>query len=409
MSAQSAQAILPIAADLHLAAIAEITPAEARPYSRAEFDFRRLIAIPLTAPDLQRFAAEDEGRTEDPTDRRKREERGKGNVVRSQDIPSSAVLLGTVLVLFFLGTFLLEQVRAVFLRFFNMNFSDIQSFTENDARRLIFDLFWESGKIVAPVVGVALVMGVIGNVAQFGLLFTAYPLQFRFEKLVPDFKRILPNRRTMFSLGKTMVQFVAITVAAYLVIVDDFIPMLKSSGMGLTQAIGLFAYISFKLLIVASIIMILIAIPDYLYQRYEYMENLKMTVSEAKRERRDEEGDPMIRQRQRDRAYELRRQRNMLREVPNADIVITNPTHYAVALKYDPDQNPAPVVIAKGTDHLAFTIRTIARENGIPVQENPQLARLLYRDVEVGKEIPETLYRVVSTIFSKLDKFSRAR
>jgi len=362
---------------------------------------------PLPRYDLQRFAAEDEGRTEDPTDRRKREEREKGNVARSQDLPMAAVLLGTVLILFFFSSIIFREFRHLFSMSLGTSFADLGTFGVPDARRLILNLFWQAGKIIAPVIAAAMVMGVVSNIAQVGFLFTLQPLEMKLERLIPDFKRIVPNRRTMFSLAKIVVQFVAISAATYFVIIDDFIPMLKTEGMDLMQATGLFGKVAFKLMIIASIVFLLISIPDFMFQRFEYIENLKITVSEAKRERRDEEGDPMIRQRQRDRAYELRNQRNMLQAVPEADVVITNPTHYAVALRYDPDANPAPVVTAKGADHLAFTIRTIAKENGVHIEESPSIARMLYKDVEVGQEIPDAMYRVISLIFAKLDKFNR--
>ena len=358
---------------------------------------------------LQRFAAEDEGRTEDPTDRRKREEREKGNVARSQDIPSAAVLLGSVVVLFFMGSYILHQIHSLFEKYLGMEYKNFQTLNNEDVRRIMLDLFFESGKIAGPIMIVAVIMAIASNILQVGLLFTLQPLQIKWERMKPDFKRIVPNRRTTYNLVKVIFQTLFIGGIAYLVIVDDFFPMLKTSNMGLNQAVSLFGIVAFKLMVITSIVLAFLSIPDYFYQKFEYIENLKITTSELKRERRDEEGDPMIRQRQRDRAYELRQQRNMLSEVPSADVVITNPTHFAVALRYDPEKATAPVVAAKGADHIAFLIRNIAKENSIPVEENPYLARMLYRDVEIGQEIPESLYRVVSIIFSKLNRFRTGR
>ncbi len=376
-----------------------------RPAARFRVDWN---AVRLPVFDLQRFAAEDEGRTEQPTDRRIREERDKGNVPRSQDITSSIVLLGTVLTLFFLGTYLFQQIREIFTVYLTLDMSQFYNLGVADVRVLLFRLAWDVTKIVGPVMIVAMVMGLIGGISQVGALFTLRAIEFKPERLVPDFNRVLPGRKTAYSLGRIVVQVVIIGAAAYFVIVDDFIPMLKSSGTDLKAAVGLFAWSSFKLLLISSVVLILLAIPDYFYQRYEFMENLKMTISEVKRERREEEGDPLVRQRQRERGYQLRNQRNMLREVPEADVVITNPTHYAVALQYDPGKSSAPMVIAKGKDHLAFEIRSIARQNNVPVQENPVLARVLFDEVEVGEMIPETMYQVVSLVFAKLDRFQQA-
>ena len=376
--------------------------------SEREDTFRvdwRTVAIPTFH--LQRFAAEDEGRTEEPTERRLREERDKGNVPKSADVTSSAVLIGTVITMFFLAQYLFMQAREIFTVYLSMDMSQFYNMGVADARVFLFKMVWDTGKIVGPVMIVAMVMGIIGGVSQVGAMFTLRALEFKIERIQPDFKRIIPGTRTAYSLGRIIVQIVVIGAAAYFIIIDDYIPMLKASGTDLTVAVGLFAWSSFKLLLIAAIILFALAIPDYYYQRYEYMENLKMNISEVKRERREEEGDPLVRQRQRERGMELRNQRNMLGEVPSADVVITNPTHYSVALLYDQNQSSAPVVVAKGKDHMAFEIRTIARQNGVPLQENPVLARVLYDEVDVGDMIPETMYQVVSLVFAKLDRFQQ--
>ena len=354
---------------------------------------------------LQRFAAEDEGRTEAPTERRQREERDKGNVPKSQDLVSAAVLLGTTVTLFALASYMFFSVTEVFTRFLGGELWDVTDLDVTTVKRITFQLFWEAGRITGPIFLVALIVGIVASVSQVGALFTLQPLAFKPERLIPDFKRVLPVRRTMYNLAKVLVQVAIIGGVGYMVVISDFIGMLKGGNMGFRAAISLFAWTSFKLLLVSGLILFGLAVPDYLYQRFEYMENLKMNISEARRERKDEEGDPMIRQRQRERGMDLRRQRNMLQEVPRADVVITNPTHYAVALQYDPQTSGAPVVVAKGADHLAFLIRNIARERGVPIRENPHLARMLYRDVEAGQEIPADLYQAVSVIFAQLDRF----
>ncbi|MBI3395862.1 MAG: EscU/YscU/HrcU family type III secretion system export apparatus switch protein [Spirochaetia bacterium] len=357
--------------------------------------------------DLQRFSAEDEGRTELPTDRRKREEREKGNVPRSQDLASSAVLLGTVVTLFFTAAWVYEQCRLVFNRYLTLDFRTIADFGPEDVKMLMMHLFSDTAKIIGPVVIAGVIMAVIGNVSQVGALFTLKKLEFKPENLIPDFKRVLPARRTIYNLLKTLVQVIVIATATYLVVVDDFIPMLRASGMGLLQALGLFGWISFKLLIICGILFVALAIPDYFYQRFEFTESLKMTLSELRREFREESGSPLIRERIRSQAEQMRRQRVQLQEVPKADVVITNPTHYAVALQYDTAKSVAPIVIAKGVDHMAFLIRSTATANNVPIEVNPPLARILYKDVEIGQPIPEHLYRVIGTIFAKLDRFRR--
>ncbi|HNE23398.1 MAG: EscU/YscU/HrcU family type III secretion system export apparatus switch protein [Leptospirales bacterium] len=357
---------------------------------------------------LSRFAAEDEGRTEAPTERRLREEREKGRVARSQDLTNAVVLLGAVMGLYFTGGYMVNQCMQLFHRFFSESAFAQTSFQAEDLKSFVGTLFFEVFKICMPLFGISMFMGIVGNVVQVGGLFTVRPL-FMPERLTPDFTRIIPSRRNFYLLLKTLVLVGIIGFTAYMVIMDDFIPMLKSAGMDTRQALVLFAHSAFKLLIVCAVLLLALAIPDYFYERFEYMENLKMDISEVKRERKEDFGDPLVRQRQRDRYFQLTRQRNMLKEVPKADVVITNPTHYAVALLYDPAVATGPRVIAKGQDWLAFEIKRIARENDVPIEENPEVARAIYSAVEVGREIPENLYRAVSLIFAKLDKFKAVR
>ncbi len=356
--------------------------------------------------DLQRFAAADEGRTELPSERRKREERQRGNVPRSQEIVSASILLSCVCVLFVLGVSMFGLSKNVFIDFLSIDYAHVGELIQiENLKHLFYKTCINIIKIVSPLLAVAMIVGIVSNIAQTGFLFTLHPLGFNFSKIKPDFKRVLPTQRAFFQLLKILIQVFFIALSSYIIIKNDYTQMLKSTSMDLQQAIFLFVKVSFKLLAVAGVILALIAVPDFLYQRHEYIENMKITLSEAKRERREEEGDPLVRRRQRDRTYELRKNRSMLEDTAKADVVITNPSHYAVGLLYDLNTSQAPRVISKGVDHLAFLIRNVARENKVPIVENPPLARALYADVDLGREIPETLYKVVSLVFAKLDKF----
>lgn len=367
-----------------------------------------LFALPpasLPALHLARFAAEDEGRTEEPTERRLREERDKGRVARSQDLTNAIILLGAVLALYVTGGYMVNQCMQLFTRLLGEG-TNFQNFGEEEVKHFTAMIFIEVLKIGVPLFVISMIMGIVGNIIQVGGMFTVRPL-FMPERLIPDFTRILPGRRNFYALLKTFVMMGIVGGAAYLIIVDDFIPMLKTSGMELRQAVVLFAHSAFKLLIVCAILLLALAIPDYFFERHEYMESLKMEVSEVKRERKEDFGDPLVRLRQRERYLQMTRQRNMLKEVPKADVVITNPTHYAVALLYDSAVSTAPRLIAKGTDGFAMEIRKAAEEAGVPIEQSPELARTIYAEVEVGREIPEKLYRAVSLIFSKLARFNR--
>ncbi len=353
--------------------------------------------------DLQRFAAEDEGRTEEPTERRKREEREKGNVPRTNELPSALILLATIITIFLLSTYMVSQIYEMF-HFYYSRIVDINSFTIEDTKEILKNLFIHTGKVVLPILLIAFLFGIIGNVVQVGFLFTLYPLQFQLQRIVPDFRRILPTRRNIINLIKTILQVVIILLVTFFLIKEDLIPMLKTAGMDLRGAIKVFGIISFKVLIVSGILLLIIAIIDYFYQRYEYLENLKMTVSEVKQEIKEEIGDPLIRKRQRERALEILRSRTSLSKVKEADVVITNPTHYAVALQYNYPFDRAPKVIAKAKDHIALLMKNIAKENNIPIEENPVVARELYNRVDIGQEIPEEFYKTVALIYQKLQK-----
>lgn len=366
-----------------------------------------VLSYPDVFVDLQRFAAEDEGRTEDPTERRKREERERGNVPRSQDLPGALILLGSAVMLFLFAGFMAERIFQVFRIYLSRIASVGTGFGEEEVRLLLRDFFFQTGAIIFPVLIIAMILGVVGNLVQVGFMFTTRPLEFQLQRLIPDFKRVLPVRRNFVNLIKVLVQVIAVGFLAYFIIIDDLIPMLKTSGMELRGAVALFGSIAFKLLIATGVFLFAISIPDYYYQRFEYLESLKMTISDVKREMKEDVGDPMLRQRQRERAMQMRQNRQMLDEVPTADVVITNPTHFAVALRYDPLQASAPLVVAKGLDSLALMIRRIARENGVHIEENPPLARALYDQVEIGEEIPENFFRSIVLIFQKLERFRR--
>jgi flagellar biosynthetic protein FlhB len=356
--------------------------------------------------DFQRFAAEDEGRTEEPTERRKREEREKGNVPRTNELPSAIILLGTILVLLFFSTYIVNQIFEIF-HFYYSRIAYIDSFQTEDTKEILKNLFYHTGKIVFPIVFVSFLLGIVGNIVQVGFLFTLRPLEFQLQRIIPDFRRILPTRRNIVNLIKTILQITLILIITFFLIKEDLIPMLKTSDTDLRKAIYVFGIVAFKVFLITGIILLILSIIDYFYQRYEYIENLKMTVSEVKQEIKEEIGDPLIRRRQRERAMEILQNRNALKKVVEADVVITNPTHYAVALQYNYPIDNAPKVIAKGKDHIAILMRNIAKENNIPIEENPPIARELYHRVEVGEEIPEEFHRAVAIIYQKLDKIRK--
>ncbi|EMN48717.1 flagellar biosynthesis protein FlhB [Leptospira interrogans str. L1207] len=357
--------------------------------------------------DLQLFAAEDEGRTEPGSERRRREEREKGNVPKSPELPAAVVLLAGVILVYLMGEYFFMRTHYILRKYIHgvglrtdMSSESVTELLKNASTDL-FTLLW-------PLLGITLVGAIIGNVAQVGFIFTPRALSFNFSRIRPNFKKVLPTRQTLFNLGKSLAKVGLIAWVSYIIISKDFFPILLFGEMGLEQAVALVMNSSFKIFLIVGIILLAISIVDYLYQRYEYEESLKMTPSEAKREAKESDGDRSLQARRRQLARDMMNKRKMLAKVPEADVVITNPTHFAVALEYKPGIHKAPIVIAKGVDDFALLIIRIARENGIPTVEDRLQARGLYEEVELGAEVPQQFYRAIATILSRLESFRRA-
>jgi flagellar biosynthetic protein FlhB len=191
---------------------------------------------------------------------------------------------------------------------------------------------------------------------------------------------------------------------AYFIIQMDFLTIIETGEISVAESLKILGFLGFKLTMIIAIILLIISVPDYFFQRYEFTESIKMTKQEIKEEYRESEGDPQVKQRQRQLAMELVR-RSMMAEVRKADVVITNPTHFAVALRYDLTRENAPRVVAKGEDQIALIIRNIAKKEEIPVIENKPLAREIYRLVDVGDLVPVEFYDALAGIFITLSKY----
>jgi flagellar biosynthetic protein FlhB len=250
---------------------------------------------------------------------------------------------------------------------------------------------------------VAVIAAIFSNVLQVGFMFTAKPITPDFSKIVPRFgqyfKRTLFSIEGLFNFGKSIVKIAIIGTVAFLMIQGEFDKLRRLfEGPFWPSVIYVFS-IAMRLVIVVAVAMLALAVPDYLFQRRQYMEGLKMSKEEVKEERKMQEGDPLVKSRLRERMRELQ-SRNMAANVPKADVVITNPTHYALALEWDRERMAAPTVTAKGADEVAQRIKRIAMDNGVPLVENRPLARALYADVEIGDAIPEKYYQAIAAVLA---------
>jgi flagellar biosynthetic protein FlhB len=358
--------------------------------------------------DLQWFAAEDEGRTQDPTEVTYRKAREEGRVAKSQELISALGLLLPAAAIFFLAPLMLRTCLEM-LRFFFTRINELDPVNDRLVAGVFFNYFI---RLVLPILAAAVAAALFSNLVQTGFLFTTKPLE-------PDFSRILPRfgryfQKTLFSVEglvnffKSIAKMAAIGITAYLLIRSDINKLANLQTVGLWSGINTVAILAAKLLIVSALLLLLIAIPDIRFQRWQFRESLKMTREQAREELKQDEGDPQIRNRLRRRYRDLLSQ-SMLGRVKDANVVITNPTHYSVALEWDAQKMDAPTVTAKGEDDLALRIREIAREFDVPVVPHPPLTRVLYNETELGDQIPRRYWEVVATILGHILNVDKTR
>ncbi|MDR1466734.1 MAG: flagellar biosynthesis protein FlhB [Treponema sp.] len=352
--------------------------------------------------DFQWFAAEDEGRTEEPSDykiRKAREEEGR--VAKSQEFIGAMVLLLPALLLLFLAPYLLQTCTEL-VRFFISRAMYMDPIRDSTIAGVCLRYFL---RLCLPIILTAMVAAIISNMVQVGFLFTTKTLVPNFSKIIPHFgkyfQKTLFSMEGLFNFFKSIVKMFAIGLIAYLLIHSKWDVLINLQTASLWQGISAISTLAVRMLIIAALLLGVLAIPDYMFQRWQYRESLKMSRKEVEEERKREEGDPMVRARLRRRMRQILTQ-NMAINTAKADVVITNPTHFAVALEYHKGEGVAPIVTAKGEDEMAFQIRRIAFDNGVPIVENKPLARALYAETEVGDEVPFVYWQAVVLILQKV-------
>lgn len=355
---------------------------------------------------LQYFAAEGPGgeKTEEPTAKKKEDTRKDGKVAKSKELSSGLELIALFLILkFWIGT-MGERFIGLFEHSYE-RFSAYTTFWEGnivsqDYQILFNDVLIQILILLLPFFAIGVAIAIIANMVQFKFKVSTKTLQPKFSKLNPvsGFKRIFSAEKLM-ELLKSILKVVLITYVVYDTIKDDWRYLYQLYDMPLMQAIELIGNIVINLGLKISLFFMVIAFADFAYQKYKFNKDIKMTKQEVKDEYKNAEGDPQIKGKIRQKMREVS-QRRMMEDLTKADVVITNPTHFAVAIKYSPDEHAAPVVVAKGADYLAQKIKGIARENGIEIVENKPLARMLYANVDVGQEVPPELYQAVAEVLA---------
>jgi len=353
--------------------------------------------------DLQFFAGE---KTEKATPKKRQDSRKKGQVLKSQDVTAAFLMLLTFSFLFFAASFMQTGLFDFLKQALYKNML-IETVTIDTVMQLYSDSLMEMGKIVLPIMVVALVAGIGANYLQFGFLFTTETLKFDLKKIDPikGIKRIV-SLRAITNLVKSILKILFIGVVTTAIIIIYLEDVLSLAFMDPWDILSTVAFLTGIMGIAASLMLIFIALLDYLYEKYEYEKNLKMSKQDIKDEHKNSEGDPLIKSKIKQRQREMA-MRRMMQEVPNADVVITNPTHYAIVLKYDEENMDAPTVVAKGTDFVAQKIKLIAKEHDIIMVENRPLARAMYDQVEIGSAVPEEFFKAVAEILAYVYRIKR--
>ena len=347
-------------------------------------------------------------KSEEPTPHRLREAREKGQVAKSKEITVAVVLLLTYYSFRMFGPFMWQNLAELYRVIFNL-IPEATNFDLAFAGYILVLGVRAMALAAIPIMGVAFLASFLAEVMQTGFVFSLDPLSPKIEKLNPleGFKRMF-SLQGFVELIKSLLKIVIVFYIAWYAAKDDLpyiIVLIESTPW---DAIVIGGEIAYKIAMRVGTFYIAIAILDYLYRRWEYMRNLKMTRQEVKEEYKRLEGDPMVKQRMRDLQRQVAQQR-MMASVPKADVVVTNPTHVAVALNYKTKQMKAPLVLAKGLRKAAEAIKKIAEEHEVPIVENEPLARSIYRTTDVGEEVPRELYQAVAEVLAYIYKMKRER
>jgi flagellar biosynthetic protein FlhB len=351
-------------------------------------------------------ADDDSQKTEDPTGRRLQEARDQGQVAKSQEVNNLLMILALTISVVAFGAGMARDIVNMSLPFIeapDMVPTDIGHLTTMGWKLLGLVLIAGA----APLV-IALFAAFGAGYLQFGLILSSESLMPSLEKISPlaGLKRIF-SLRSFADFIKGLIKLAVVGGIVYAVITPSVGDLHKLIGMEIVQLLGVIVELLNRLLFTVFAAMVVITALDVFYQRYEHIKGLRMSRQEIKDEMRESEGDPMVKGRLRQLRMERARKR-MMAEVPKADVVVTNPTHYAVALRYDP-QMSSPKVVAKGVDKVAQKIREIAKEHDVPVVENPPLARGLYASVEVDQEITPEFYKAVAEVIGYIYRLKRKK
>ncbi|MGM0844613.1 MAG: flagellar biosynthesis protein FlhB [Bacillota bacterium] len=345
--------------------------------------------------DLQFFAGE---KTEKATPKKRQDSREKGQTAKSQDVNTAVILLAVFLFL----TFSASYTANIIYDLFRKSFQDymIMDLTQGSFSLIFIEVMQQVAILLGPIMLVALLAGIFSNYIQVGVLFTSKPLEPKLEKIDPikGAKRIF-SIRAIVELLKSILKIGFVGAITFVILWLNIEEVLSLPFKSIYDSMATMGSLTVQMGIAASLALLFLSVFDYLYQKYDFEKNIRMSKQDIKDEYKKSEGDPLIKSKIKQRQREMA-MRRMMQEVPQADVVITNPTHFAIALKYDESKSDAPYVIAKGVDYMAQKIKFIANENEVIMVENRPLARSLYDSAEIGQAIPEEFFKAVAEILA---------
>lgn len=344
------------------------------------------------------MAEDQETRTEPATARKRDEERNKGNVARSQDLNTSVILLSALLLLYFFGdairASMTDSVRVLLgsMGTAELTLGNLRGGVNSGGLRLMLGM--------APLMIGLFLVAILVNLSQVGFILTGEPMSPKPEKLNPitGMKKFFTKRSLVKLLG-SLFKLLGISVVLYVTVTEMSDRVFPLMGSDASEIFAFIASASFTVGIRMALVLLILSLFDLVYQRWQYEQEIKMTKQEVKDELKRAEGDPKTRERRIRAQRDIARQR-MMHQVPEADVVITNPTHLACAIRYDAETMGAPILLAKGAGFIAQRIREIAAEHGIPIIEKKPLAQALFKSVEIGGPIPLDMYQAVAEILA---------
>jgi len=350
---------------------------------------------------LQNFSGE---KTEKATPKKREDARKKGQVLKSKELNSALLLLAATISVRFLWDFEKNKMMSYMTNIFKDTVFWFDAEHTQHVYRIIAQMLSVIAICIAPILAILFFIALITNYMQVGFLFSTEAIGMKLSRINPleGFKRLF-SMKSIMELFKSIFKIGVIGYVAYSYVKDKVPILIAFYDQTLEQSIQAIIDIIYNVSLRASGVLLLLALMDYFFQWYEYEKNLKMSKQDIKDEYKQSEGDPQLKSKIKEKQRQMSQGR-MMQDVPNADVVVTNPTHFAVALKYDSEKGEAPLVIAKGQDLIAQNIKKIARENDVPVVENKPLARTLFKSIDVGESIPEALYEAVAEILAKVYK-----